>query len=460
MSLGSSLSIAVQSMLTDQSALAVSSNNIANMNTPGYTREVANLEEAPPVQFGNLSYGGGVELSSIQSIRDNILQLRLNQETQAQGKLNTFTNGMNQIQTLVNEDAGTGLQSLLSNFFNSFQTLASDPTNSGDRQAIIGAAQSSAAGFNQTASSLVEQQQNADQGVAQTVQQINQITSQIATLNNEIATTAGAGLNTNSFEDQRDQLINQLSGLIDVQTVQANGNSITLTTNGGTELVVGNQSFNLQTAANGTTGFQDVFAQGSDITSSIQSGTLAADIQLRDQEIPSIQKKLDTLAYNVENSFNTQSAAGFDLNGNAGANIFQAPTAVTGAALNMAVSITDPNGIAASGDGTQGDNTNATALANLQNQNIVSGQNPLNYYAGIVSQIGNDAATASTQLSGSNLLIQQLSDQISAESGVSLDEEGANLIQYQNAYVAASKVASVVDNLYQTAIGMIGTTTG
>ena len=440
--------------------MAVSSNNIANVNTPGYTREVANLEEAPPVQFGNLSYGGGVELSSIQSIRDNVLQLRLNQETQAQGKLNTFTNGMNQIQTLVNEDAGTGLQSLLSNFFNSFQTLASDPTNSGDRQAIIGAAQSLAAGFNQTASSLVEQQQNADQGVAQTVQQINQITSQIATLNDEIATTAGAGLNTNSFEDQRDQLITQLSGLVDVQTVQANGNSITLTTNGGTELVVGNQSFNLQTAANGTTGFQDVFAQGSDITSSIQSGTLAADIQLRDQEIPSIQSKLDTLAYNLENSVNTQNAAGFDLNGNHGANIFQAPTVVTGAALNMAVSITDPNGIAASGDGTQGDNANATALANLQNQNIVSGQNPLTFYAGIVSQIGNDAATASTQLSGSNLLIQQLSDQISAESGVSLDEEGANLIQYQNAYAAASKVATVVDNLYQTAIGMIGTTTG
>lgn len=446
-------------MLTDQSALAVSTNNIANVNTPGYTREVANLEEAPPVQYGNLSYGGGVELASITSVRDNVLQLRLNQETQTQGKLNTFTNGMNQIQTVFNEDDGSGLQSLLSNFFNSFQTLAADPTNSGDREAVIGAAQSLAAGFNESATTLTEQQQNADQGVVQTVQQVNQITSQIATLNGEISNGAGAGLNTNSFQDQRAQLITQLSGLIDVQTVTANGNSLTLTTNNGTELVVGNQSFNLQTGVNPTTSLQDVYAQGTDITSQIQGGTLAGDIQLRDQEIPQIQNNLDTLAYNLESSVNTQNAAGYDLNGNAGGNIFTAPTSVTGAALNMSVSITDPNLIAASSDGTAGNNDNATALANLQNSNIVSGQNPINYYSGIVTQIGNDTSNASSQLSGGNLLIQQINDQIGSESGVSLDEEGSNLILYQNAYSAASRIASVVEGLYQTAINMVPTTT-
>lgn len=455
MSLGSSLFISVQAMLTDQAALAVTSNNIANVNTAGYTREVANLEETPPAQFGNLDFGGGVQLSNIQSVRDNILQLRLNQETQSQGKLNTFTNGMNQIQTVFNEASGAGLQSLLSNFFNSFQSVASDPTNSGDRQAVIGAAQSLASGFQQTATTLVQQQQNADQSVVQTVQQINQLTAQIANLNGEIATTAGANLNTNSFEDQRDQLITQLSGLIDVQTVTANGNTVTLTTDNGTELVVGNQSFNLQTEVNPTTSFQGVYAQGTDITSNIQGGTLAGDIQLRDQEIPSLQNSLDTLAYNIENSVNSQSAAGFDLNGNAGGNIFQPPAGVTGAALNMTVAITDPNLIAASGDGTQGDNTNANALANLQNQNIVSGQNPINYYADLVSTIGNDAQTASNQLTGGTLLIQQLNDQISSVSGVSLNEEGANLILYQNAYTAASRVANVVDTLYQTAIAMV-----
>lgn len=455
MSLGSSLSIAVQAMLTDQGALSVTSNNIANVNTPGYTREVANLEEAPPARYGNLEFGGGVQLANIQSIRDNILQLRLNQETQTQGKLNTFTNGMNQIQTVFNEASGTGLQSLLSNFFNTFQTLASDPTNAGDRQAVIGATQSLAAGFKQTATTLVQQQQNADQGVLQTVQQVNQLTQQIARVNGEIATTAGGGLNTNAFEDQRAQLITQLSGLIDVQTIPANNNTVTLTTNNGAELVVGNQSFNLQTGANPVTSFQDVFSQGTDITSSIQGGTLAGDIQLRDGEIPSLQNKLDTLANSIETAVNTQNAAGFDLNGNPGGNIFQPPLAVAGSALNMALAISDPNLIAASGDGTPGNNSNATALANLQNRAVVSGQNPIAYYSDLVSQIGNDDSSASSQLSGGTLLIQQLTDQINSVSGVSLNEEGANLIQYQNAYSAASRVATVVASLYQTAINMV-----
>ncbi|MGH9572286.1 MAG: flagellar hook-associated protein FlgK [Candidatus Acidiferrales bacterium] len=455
MSLGSSLAIAVQAMLTDQGALAVTSNNISNVNTPGYTRQVAKLEEAPPAQYGNLNFGGGVDLANIQSIRNNILQLRFNQETQTQGSLNTFTNGMNQIQSVFNEASGTGLQSLLSTFFNSFQSLSADPTNAGDRQAVIGAAQSLAAGFRQSATTLVQQQQNSDQGVVETVQQINQITAQIATLNGEIATTAGAGLNTNSFEDQRAQLITQLSGLVDVRTIVANGNTVTLTTNNGGELVVGNESFDFQTGVNAGTSFHDVYAQGTDITSSIQGGTLAGDIQLRDQEIPSLQNNLDTLAYSVENAVNTQNAAGFDPNGNAGGDVFQPPTGVSGAALNMAITITDPNLIAASGDGTPGDNANATALADLQKQNIVNGQAPVAYYAGMVSQIGNDAATASSQLTGGTLLIQQLNDQINSVSGVSLNEEGASFIQYQNAYEAASRVATVVASLYQTAINMV-----
>jgi flagellar hook-associated protein 1 len=240
-----------------------------------------------------------------------------------------------------------------------------------------------------------------------------------------------------------------------VQTVTANGSSLTLTTDNGTELVVGNQSFALQTAPNPATSFQDVYAQGTDITSKIQGGTLAGDIQLRDREIPSIQSGLDALAYNLENAVNTQNAAGFNLNGNAGGNIFKAPTSQTGAALNMAVAITDPNLIAASGDGTPGSNTNATALANLQNQNLVNGQTPITYYSGLVAQIGNDAETASSQLTGENLLLQQINDQIGSVSGVSLNEEGSNLILYQNAYSAASRVANVIDSLYQTAINMV-----
>ncbi len=163
----------------------------------------------------------------------------------------------------------------------------------------------------------------------------------------------------------------QLSGLVDVQSIQADGTGLTLTTSGGAALVVGNQSFNLTTQTNPTTGFQDVFSQATDITSSITGGNLAGDIQLRDQEIPSLQSSLDTLASGLANSVNTQNAAGFDLKGNAGGNIFVPPTGVAGSAINLAVAITDPNLIAASADGTAGNNANATAPATPSRESAI-----------------------------------------------------------------------------------------
>jgi flagellar hook-associated protein 1 FlgK len=459
MSLSSSLSIALRSMLADQGGMDVVSNNIANANTPGYSREVADFAETPPAEYGNLSYGTGVTLSDIQGVRDSVLQMRLNQETQNQGKLNVESNGLNQIQALFNDSSGTGLQSLLSQFFNGFQQLASDPTNAGLRQSVIGDAQSLATGFQQTAGALATQQHGADQSVVQTVGQINQITSQIATLNGQISDATGSGQNANAFVDQRSQLINQLSQFVDVQSITADEGSLTLTTNGGTALVVGNQSFNLQTQMSGSAGFHDVYAQGQDITSSIQSGSLAGYLQIRDQEIPSILNKLDTLANGVATAVNQQNESGVDLNGHKGGNIFSPLATVAGSALNLNVAITDPNLIAASADGTPGNGDNATALANLQTENIVDNQNPIDYYSGIVFQVGNDASTASSQLSGEQLLVQQLQDQVNSVSGVSINEEAANLILYQNAYNAAARVASVVAGLFQTAIDMVSAST-
>ncbi len=454
MSLSGSLFTAVNALDVEQGALQVTSNNIANANTPGYSREVANLEAAPAVTYGNIQYGTGVELAGVQGIRDNVLQLRLNQETQTEGKLNTFVNGMNQVQTVFNETAGSGLQSLISQFFDAFQTLSSDPTNTGDRQAVIADGQDLASGFNQTAQALVTQGQSADQGVTDTVQQINTLTTQIAQLNQQIFNASTGGVTPNSLIDQRSQLINQLSGDVDLQTINAGSNSITLTTSAGTALVAGNQSFALSTQTNPTTGYQNVYAQGSDITSTITSGNLGGYLQMRDTEVPGLQSSLDTLAAGIASAVNTQSAAGYDGNGNAGVNFFKPLSGTAGAALNLSVAITNPSQVAASSDGTPGDNGNATALANLQNQNITGGETPINYYAGIVAKVGNDAANASSSLSGEQALIQQLQDQQNSVSGVSLNEEGANLVLFENAYNAAARVATTVEGLMQTAINM------
>jgi len=457
-SLSSSLNIAIGSMLADEGALATTSNNIANVNTPGYSRQRANLAENSPVEIGGINYGTGVQLQDVTSLRDSILDLRVNQETQQQGQLNAFISGGQQIQTLFNETAGTGLQAPISAFFNSFQQLSVNPTDPNARQSVITSAQNLASALNQASTNLTTQQQNTDLEVKQSVGQINSLTSQIAQVNLQISGALGSGSNPGPFIDQRQQLINQLSGYVDVSEVDAGNGNITLTTSNGTPLVVGGQSFAFTTQADPTTGLQDVYSGSSNITSQLTSGQLAGQLQIRDQEIPAIRNSLDSLAYNLSNAVNTQAEQGYDLNGAAGGPLFTPLASQTGAAAALSVAITDPSKIAASGSaaaGSAGDNQNANALFALQNQQIVNGQTPLGYYSGIVFKIGNDVATAQTQQQSGSLVLQQLQNLQGGVSGVDLNEEAANLIQFQNAYQASAQVSSVIDSLMQTTINMV-----
>jgi flagellar hook-associated protein 1 len=457
--LGSALNISVQAMLADEAALDTTSNNIANANTPGYSRQTANFAETPPVEYGGQLYGTGVEISQITSQQSGVLNILLNQDTQQQSQYNSYLTTMQQVQTLFNETSGTGLQSSITAFFNSLQQLSTDPSNMSYRQDVLTSAQDMAQSFNSASANLTTLQQNADTSVTQSVNQINSLTPQIAKLNSEISSAESTGQNAGAYLDQRNQLINQLSGLIDVSEIDAGNGNITLTTASGAPLVVGNKSFQLTTQANPTTGFQDIYSLGNNITSSVSGGALGGALQVRDTTIPSILSSLDSLASNLESSFNSVNQAGFDLNGNPGGNFFTPPPAGgAGAAANMSVAITDPSQIAASLNGTAGDNSNVNAMLALQNQPIVNGQTPLNAYSNLVFQIGNDVSTAQSEQQGAQASILQVQNQIGSISGVSINEEAANLIQYQQAYQAAAQVATVIESLTSTIIGIASST--
>jgi flagellar hook-associated protein 1 FlgK len=197
-----------------------------------------------------------------------------------------------------------------------------------------------------------------------------------------------------------------------------------------------------------------VSAQGQDITASLVSGKIGGTLAVRDQTIPNILSQVDTLAYQFSNSFNTAHQAGFDLSGNAGGNFFTAPSGVSGAAASFAVAITDPAAIAASSDGSAGSNGNLTQLIALQNNALPSGQTPTGAYSTIVFNVGTLAANAQAESDASNTSLQQLTDQRSAQSGVSINEESVNLIRYQQAFEAAAKVISTIDQLNQVVLNM------
>jgi flagellar hook-associated protein 1 FlgK len=458
------MSIALQSLLAQQGALGVVANNVANANTPGYSREIPILEESPPILRGNVLVGTGVTMSSVESVRDDILNLRIDQETSQQSSLNSYVDSMNQVQALFNETQGTGLQTYLSNFFNSFSSLATDPASSSLRQAVITAGQDLAGAFSQTSNNLGTIQQGLDQSVLQTVQQVNQDAAQLANLNQQIQGVSNSGGDAGSLEDQRDQDLTNLSGLIDTAVVYSNDGTVSVTTTNGALLVSGNQSNALTAQLSNATGMHEVLAQGNDITSSIAGGRLQGLISARDESIPLAQSSLDNLAAGLISAVNQQQNDGFDLNGLQGADFFTpfTPSAAgsnAGAAGTMTVALTNPDQIAASSDGTpadnaSGDNGNATAFADLQNKPIVSGQTAGSYYSNLADQVGNDVSNATSEQEAVTLVLQQLNNQRSSISGVSLDEEATNLVMYQRAYEAAARVMSVVDELTSTTITM------
>ena len=448
-SLISAMWIAAQALDVDQGALNVTTNNIANASTPGYSREVVDLTEQTPVQSGNLTIGTGVTLQRIQSVRDQMLSLLIEEQTTQQSGAQTQLNALQQVQGLFS-DPTQGIGANLTALFNSISQLSTNPTDGAQRQSVITAAENLVTSFNQTAKSLSTIQLSQNQTVSQSVDQINALSEQIAQLNAQVGQMQQLGKDPGALLDQENQLINQLSQLTNVTEIHTE-HGLTLTTGAGTALVVGNQSFALS-VGNGPTGMLDVFAQGQDITNTIQGGNLGAAIQVRDQDIPGILNQLNTLAGDFATSMNTAQAAGFDLNGNPGQPLFSFTAG--GAAASLSLATTDPNAIAASSDGTPGSNGNIANLMAVQTQALPSGQTPTESYANIVSTSGNLASQAQADLTASTTSLNQLNDQLGALSGVSINEETANLLNYQNAFSAAARVVTTVDQLTQTVLSM------
>ena len=447
-----SLSVALSSLLVSQQALETSANNVANANTTGFSRQRPVLVPGDPVSEGRFSFGTGVLLQRLESLRDPILEIQLNQETQEQSKLNTLLGALQQMQTMFS-GAGTGIGPDITNFFSSLEQLSTDPSNVSLRQAVLTAARNMASDFNTAAHNLQTQRSNLDLSVVQAVGESNTLTAQVASISQQIANLENVQQDAGSLVDKRNNLIRQLSGLVDVSVIKTES-GIALTTANGTPLVTGATSFPLTTQV-GSDGLQHIFAEGHDMTASLTGGSLAGLVQMRDQEIPDLQSSLDQLAAGLASALNLAHQGGFDLNGDPGGNLFVPPPAGgAGAASSMSVAITDPALLAASSDGSVGSNGNLSVLAAVHDQAVVAGTKPLDFYSNLVFQLGSETSNTLAELDASDLILQRLQAQRGSISGVSLDEEASNLVKYQTAYQAAARIVTTVNSMLDTAVNL------
>ena len=451
-------------LMADQAALNATANNVANQNTTGYTREVASFTAGDVVTLNGGGSASGVQSSTgpqatTASVRDRVLEQRVQQQMQAQSSSSAESDVLTQIQNVFSvsgSTASTGstqIGTALNSFFSSLTALAGNPADAATQQGVLSAAAVLASTLNSASTQLQAVGRTIQSGISTSVTAVNALTKTIAGLNQQISEVSPHG-DAGALEDQRQLAIEQLSQYVGLDQIKTENNGVTLTTQGGAVLVQGATASALTAAtSSGASILQD--SAGNNITAGVVGGSIGGQLAAQNGDLPAATSALDAIAYQLATAVNAQNQAGLTSTGAAGGPIFAVPSTAPGAAATISVIATNPSAIAtaAIGQGESG-NGNATALANLATTVNSSGQTVNGQLGSMLAQIGSSASSLSEQTTTQQATLTQLTTQRDSLSAVSLDTEAANLSQYQKSYQAAAQLLTVLDQLMATAINL------
>jgi flagellar hook-associated protein 1 FlgK len=454
------LTIGKQALLANQRALGVTGHNIANVNTPGYSRQSAVLYASRPDERG---FGTGVVVASVLRSVDGFLDARQLASASSLGGATTGRQLLDRLQALFPVgDEGVG--NALAEFFAAANGVADSPQDLATRNALLEAGTAVAQQLRSAASGLQQLQRESDQRLGQSASDANAILQTVAQLNGQIVAADRSGRESNDLRDQRQTALGELAKQLSIQVVDVPNGGLNVFTSSGQGLVIGTDAATLATALDPTDLGLDgnplsrvglVAGDGSVISLSGEvGGTLGTLLGLRDQTIPNDAASLDLLATTLRDAVNAvqTDAAGRDLDGAVGTAFF----AGTGAA-DLRVALSDPRGIAAAQGTNLSDNSNALALAAVAQQTFpaLGGGTLGDYFGTLHARVGQDARRADQNATIEENVSAALAAQRDAVSGVSLDEEFTNLIKFQRGYQAASQLISVSNRMLDDLLGLI-----
>lgn len=454
------LSSTARSLETQRFGLDVVGQNIANVNTPGYTKRVVDIVELPPSD--PLRAGDGSAVAGVRSLRDRLIDRRLREEV-SQGERERAVADMLGTVEVALGTIGDSLDSSLTDFFDAFARLTETPLSATARQEVVLQGESLARAFNTMASRFEAAVADADTRVRSTVDQINDLATRIASLNESLSgtsSTSAAGLN---LRDQVNQAVTQLSTLVDLSVVERPDGGFDVSLGNGAPLVIGEHAYRLAVADRAVTGLAEIVAGGAVVTSAVTGGQLGGLLRVRDAVLPGYQAGLDALAHSVAIEANALHQAGYGLDATTGQAFFVPPAAVEGAARGLAVdaALTAPGGerlVAASDSATaHGDNTVARALSNLRDAKVMDGGTVTftGYWGQFVYQVGRDTALARDEAQSQADIVRQIGILQDAVSGISLDEEASDMLRFQRAYEANARFFTTIDETLETLLLMV-----
>ena len=457
------LEIGKRALLTHQLSLQTIGHNIANVNTPGYSRQRVNISPTNPEQQAYGSIGTGITAEDIRHARDFFLSQQYRQATKSLGQWSYKQKTMTQIESVFNEPQDDSVSDLLDGFWNAWSDLSTQASSTNAataRTSVLGEANKLVNGLHELAGRLQNLRDSVDRDLQNYTNEINKYTAEIAQINQQIAKAELGGTPANDLRDQRDLLTDELASLIDVRVTEK-PNGTTIVAMGAMVLVDSSDSFAIgsQVINEDGSAIHKLVWKGTDVRLTTLNGELYGLIESRDKMIPKYLDELNTLTRSIIERVNGIHTTGYGANNSTDIPFFD-PNFTDAATIRINQEILqDSNKIAASGAQSPAfDNAIALAISELRNERVLeNGTTTLNdFYTSLVGKLGIETSEATSFSKNYELLVQQVDNARQSVQGVSLDEEMANMIKFQHAYDAAARVITTMDEALDTVIHGMG----
>lgn len=458
-------------MTATRSAIATTGHNISNANTEGFSRQRVQQTATIPTQMvaDRRVVGKGTEISRIERLNDEYLEKQIRHGNKDLSHFEEKDLVLRQSEDIFNEMNGDGLNRLISRFYNEFRKLANEPDNEAIRQSVRESTQAMVNDFKRLRNEVDQVRQHIDSRVDGYVGEVNSLTTEMVDLNKRIRALTIAGGSPNDLLDRRDLVLKKINSFFDIATKKNNEGDYDIDLKTGGPLVTGAQTQKLTAVRSPRDeegkpdGALDVLCEstpGSKLTHRLTGGKLGALLEVRDRTLSSVLDRLDDMAFTVSNAVNAIHRQGFTRDGLQGVNFFKELGTKDRAAEFLSLSdevnsSVDHIATAAIADAPS-DNRIALAISGLQSMKIMhDGKTSMDdFYNSIVSDIGVVNSKNRNALNQQKDIMTQLGKMRDQISGVSVDEETTNLLQFQHIFDASAKMISVADEMMQTILSL------
>ncbi len=452
MSVNQLLHIGRRALQTYDAGLNSVAQNVANAESEGYSRRRLRMSSetthSPGVIMGPPGTSdrmAGVSVESFERMRDRLLQDASREAQTGLGAAEEEARLLGNIESAFAVGTDGSLTRTMNDFWNAWSDVADNPTDTGARQALLSKAESLTTAFNRIDQDLQRLDAEATQALQGGVESANSLITRLADLNGQIETARAAGSPDLGAEDERDQVVKQLSELAPVN-VQENDNEYTVSINGKT-VVEGTTAQTLE--MDGASGILELKGTDTALALSNEDGKLGAWTHTLGTTLPGIRGALDTLANNLTTEVNAAHQSGYGLNDATGGRDFFDPAGTSASSIRLSASLTPDQVAASSAPNENGNADNALNLFDLRNTAGLD-----DAAIDLVSDVGSQLASANKRASAESAVLTQTEGMERGVSGVSLDEEMANMIKYQQGYAASARIVRTAQEMMDTLLSL------